>query len=381
MEQVKSDRLVSDVQPVVEVRGLVKHYPVRRGVLRVGRGHVQAVDGVDLAIPRGTTVGLVGESGSGKSTVARLLVGLVEPTGGEVLLDGVDITGRRGKEILAVRRRIQMVFQDPYSSFDPLSSIGDSIAESLKTHTSMSSADQMKRSREVLSQVGLPGRYLERYPSEMSGGQLQRAAVARALVNEPEVLVLDEPVSALDVSTQAQVINLLEDLQAETGVSLLFIAHDLAVVRHISQRIAVMYLGRIVEEGPADQIYDRPTHPYTQALLSAIPEPNPAVQRSRRRTILEGDIPSPLNPPSGCRFRTRCPYVMDVCATKPPAFPTPAGGVSHCHLHTSGPKLSGSPINEAVQGLPTSSLGDVLHRDDHASPPSRGDEVSSTKFP
>jgi oligopeptide/dipeptide ABC transporter ATP-binding protein len=329
---------------VVEVRDLVKHYDVRSGFLRRRTGRVQAVDGVNLKIPRGSTVGLVGESGSGKSTIARLLMGLVEPTSGQVLLEGRDIVGLRGQTMLEVRKRIQMVFQDPYSSFDPLSSIGDSIGESLKTHTSMSSTDRARRAGAVLTQVGLSRRYLERYPSELSGGQLQRAAVARALVNEPEVLVLDEPVSALDVSTQAQVINLLGELQAETGISLLFIAHDLAVVRHISHRIAVMYLGRIVEEGPAEEVYDRPTHPYTKALLSAIPLPDPARQRQRQRVILEGDIPSPLNPPTGCRFRTRCPYVMEICSETPPAFPTAGGGVSHCHLHTSGPTLAGVSV-------------------------------------
>lgn len=322
---------------LLSVRGLVKRFPIHSGLLRRVTGHVHAVSSVDFDIRPGETVGLVGESGSGKSTVARLVMRLLDPTDGEIWLGGQDVAKLDAEQVRRLRRRVQMVFQDPYSSFDPLTSIAESIAEPLFNHFGYKGSDANERAAELLNKVGLSPAYLERYPSQMSGGQLQRAAVARALAVDPELLVLDEPVSALDVSTQAQVINLLVDLQRELGISMLFIAHDLAVVRHVSHRIAVMYLGRIVEFGDADEVYERPAHPYTAALLSAIPHPDPVVQRARERIVLVGDIPSPANPPTGCRFSTRCPYAMDVCReVDPPAFVTPSGSTTFCHLHTEG---------------------------------------------
>ncbi len=334
---------------VLRVEGLTKHFPLKRRARRDGDGPaIRAVDGVDLSVPAGTTLGLVGESGSGKSTLARLVLRLMPVTDGRVYFEDQDVTDLKGSALRALRPRMQLVFQDPYSSFDPQATVLDAVIEPLKAQGTSDAACRA-RAAELFDLVGLSTDYLGRAPRELSGGQLQRAGVARALATEPQLVVLDEPVSALDVSTQAQVINLLADLQSELGIAFLFIAHDLAVVRHVSERIAVMYLGRIVEEGPAAALYDAPTHPYTHALLSAIPVPNPRVQRNRPRVMLRGEIPSPANPPSGCRFRTRCPYAMDVCAeVDPPEFVTPAGGRTWCHLHTHGPTLAGAPIS----GLP-----------------------------
>ena len=330
---------------LLQVVGLTKRFPIRRGVLGRKVGEVHAVDQVDIAVRESTTVGLVGESGSGKSTVARLILRLMDPTAGQIRFEGEDLALLSPPKMLPVRRRVQMVFQDPYSSFDPTASLGESVAEPLKTHMGLSTEAREKRVRELFELTGLSSQHMARYPTELSGGQLQRAAIARALTVETRLLVLDEPVSALDVSTQAQVINLLQDLQDELGIAYLFIAHDLSIVRHMSNRIAVMYLGRVVEEGPADAIYDFPAHPYTEALLSAVPKPNPQQQRARDRIILKGDIPSPTNPPSGCRFRTRCPYVMEICSeVDPPAFVTPRGATVHCHLHTTGPGLGGETV-------------------------------------
>jgi oligopeptide/dipeptide ABC transporter ATP-binding protein len=330
---------------LLEGAGLVKHFPIQRGLLRRTVGHVQAVDGVDLRIHPGTTVGLVGESGSGKSTVGRLLLRLLEPTAGTVTFDGDDITHLPERKLRALRRGMQLVFQDPYSSFDPLATIADSLAEPMKSYLDLDAKGRSDRVAELLRTVRLNPEHRNRYPREFSGGQLQRIAVARALALSPKVLVLDEPVSSLDVSIQADIINLLADLQDELGLAYLFIAHDLAVVRHVSSRIAVMYLGRIVEEGPAAEVYGRAKHPYTEALLSAIPVPNPRRQRERERIVLEGDIPSAAAPPAGCRFHTRCPHVMDVCRTvDPPEFVTPDGTTVFCHLHTDGPELAGEPV-------------------------------------
>jgi oligopeptide/dipeptide ABC transporter ATP-binding protein len=331
---------------ILRAQGITKHFPLKRSARRPGDGPaILAVDGVDLSVDAGTTLGLVGESGSGKSTLARLLLRLMPTTAGRVFFEGNDITDAKGRALREVRARMQLVFQDPYSSFDPQATVLDSVTEPLIA-TGKGKDECEARASELFDLVGLSTDYLRRYPREMSGGQLQRAGVARALATEPPLVVLDEPVSALDVSTQAQVINLLADLQQELGIAFLFIAHDLAVVRHVSERIAVMYLGRIVEEGPAAALYAAPTHPYTHALLSAIPVPNPRVQRGRPRVMLRGEIPSPANPPSGCRFRTRCPYVMDICAEEdPPDFVTPAGVVTRCHLHTHGPRLAGAPVS------------------------------------
>jgi oligopeptide/dipeptide ABC transporter ATP-binding protein len=314
-------------------------------LLRRHRGDVHAVDGVSLTIPAGTTLGLVGESGSGKSTFGRLVLRLLEPTSGTVLFDGDDVSRRRGTGLRPLRRAVQAVFQDPHSAFDPSSTILASLREPMTAHLQLSAADQRARAVELLELVGLGAAHLERFPSELSGGQLQRAAIARALVPEPRLVVLDEPVSSLDVSTQAQVVNLLRHLQQELGIAYLFIAHDLSIVRHVSDRIAVMYLGRIVEQGPAERVYTQPRHPYTEALLSAIPLPDPVRQRARSRIVLVGDIPSPAAPPPGCRFQTRCPRVLDVCReVDPPAFDTDDGTRVYCHLHTAGPTLAGAAL-------------------------------------
>jgi oligopeptide/dipeptide ABC transporter ATP-binding protein len=314
-------------------------------VLRRVHGHVRAVDGVSFSIRAGETLGLVGESGSGKSTVARLVLRLIDATGGSVRFEDTDLMQLGGKQLRQARRDMQIIFQDPYSSLDPRATIADAIGEPLEIHDAVGRRERNFRTGELLELVGMGPHVLHRYPYEFSGGQRQRIAVARALALNPRLVVCDEPVSALDVSTQSQVINLLADLQERFDLAYLFIAHDLSVVRHLSHRIAVMYLGRIVEIGPADEVAFRPTHPYTEALLSAIPIPDPTVQRSRKRIVLAGDVPSPANPPSGCRFHTRCPYAMDVCAVEdPPPFETDTGTTVWCHLHTTGPLLAGAPV-------------------------------------
>ena len=331
-------------ETLLSVRGLEKHFPVRSGVLRRVIGHVRAVDGVDLEIQAGQTLGLVGESGSGKSTTARLVTRLIEPTRGQVVFAGADLASLSGAELRTARRRVQMVFQDPYASLSPRFTVAQIVSEPLQVHK-LEGDDLTTRVVELLDQVGLDASVVDRYPHEFSGGQRQRIAVARALALRPDLVVCDEPVSALDVSVQSQVINLLADLQAEQGLAYLFISHDLSVVRHVSDRIAVMYLGRVVEEGPAAAVHDAPTHPYTEALVSAVPVPNPTRQRARRRIVLQGDVPSPLHPPAGCHFHPRCPHVLDICRTvDPPAFTLPDGGRVHCHLHTEGPRLAGAPV-------------------------------------
>jgi oligopeptide/dipeptide ABC transporter ATP-binding protein len=321
--------------PVSKVEGLDVEFPIRGGLL--GRsGSLRAVRDVGFEIGERETLGLVGESGSGKSTTGRAMLRLVEPTRGIVRLDGEDITALKGQELRAARRRMQMVFQDPYSSLDPSMVVGESIAEPLDTHDRLSRTERSRRVEDLLDHVGLSKRYGQRYPYEFSGGQRQRLAIARAIALNPRLLVCDEAVSALDVSTQNQILNLLEDLQSEFRLSYLFIAHDLAVVRHIAHRVAVMYLGEIVETGPTDRLFDRPAHPYTEALLSAVPVPNPRRQRERERIILTGEIPDAANPPSGCAFHTRCPHVMEICRTvAPPPVDAPGGGTVRCHLHGS----------------------------------------------
>jgi oligopeptide/dipeptide ABC transporter ATP-binding protein len=295
-----------------------------------GKGTVHAVDNVDLAVERGRTLGLVGESGSGKSTLARLLLRLIRPSTGQVLLGGEDITRVKGAHLRTLRRRMQLVFQDPYSSFDPLATIGSSVGEALVVHTDLGRATREQRTAELLDQVRPPASFARRRPREVSGGQLQRAAIARALATEPELLALDEPLSSLDVATQVQMVDLLGELQERLGIAYLFISHDLNLVRSLSHRVAVMYLGRIVEEGPVQDLFGSAHHPYTQALLSASPSIDPA--RRQMRIILEGDIPSPMHPPSGCHFRTRCRHAMDVCETEEPA-PTEVGLLAvRCHL-------------------------------------------------
>jgi oligopeptide/dipeptide ABC transporter ATP-binding protein len=314
--------------PVASLLGVSCHFPVR--LPGRGKGTVYAVDGVDLAVAKGQTLGLVGESGSGKSTVARLLLRLLRPTAGRVLLGTDDITEAKGAHLRTLRRRMQLVFQDPYSSFDPLAPIGSSVGEALRVHTEMSRTERDRRIDELLDQVRLPAAFARRHPRELSGGQLQRAAIARALAADPELLALDEPLSSLDVATQVQMVELLAELQERLGVAYLFISHDLNLVRSLSHQVAVMYLGRIVEGGPVDTLYRAPRHPYTQALLSASPSMDPA--RRQQRIVLAGDIPSPLQPPSGCRFRTRCPHAMEVCATTEPADSHIDGLTVRCHL-------------------------------------------------
>jgi oligopeptide/dipeptide ABC transporter ATP-binding protein len=306
---------------------------------------VKAVDAVDLRVMAGTTLGLVGESGSGKSTLARLVLRLMEPTSGTVTLDRSDITALRGPSLRRNRQKMQMVFQDPFSSLDPLQTVSEIVGEPLRIHTDLKAAERERRVVELLRQVGLRRHILDRQPHEFSGGQRQRIAIARALALHPKLLVCDEPVSALDMSTQSQVINLFSELQDRLGLAYLFIAHDLSVVRHLSDRIAVMYLGKIVEEGLAEEVYLRPTHPYTLALLSAIPVPDPEVQRKRRRIVLKGEVKVDETAMRGCRFRSRCRFAMEICSSvDPEPYRTRAGTTVRCHLHTSGPKLAGETV-------------------------------------
>jgi peptide/nickel transport system ATP-binding protein len=308
-------------RPLLSVRGLKVHFPIKRGIVFDRTvGHVRAVDGVDMDIRRGETYGLVGESGCGKSTLGRAVLRLLEPTEGAVVFDGSDLAGMKGEPLRRMRKRMQMVFQDPLSSLDPRQSVESLLVEGMRAHGLDTGAESTSaRLLQLLSDVGLPRNALRKYPHEFSGGQRQRIGVARALSVKPDLIVADEPVSALDVSVQAQVINLLEDLQGEFGLTYLVIAHDLAVVRHIADRVGVMYLGTIVEESVSDDLYAEPLHPYTRALLSAVPVPDPEVEDRRERILLSGDLPSPAAPPPGCRFHTRCPWKQPQrCATERP---------------------------------------------------------------
>jgi len=295
-----------DIANLVEVDDLKVHFPIRAGIFKTTKGVVQAVDGVTYEVRRGETLGLVGESGCGKSTIGRAMIRLREPTAGTVRFDGVDLASLKTGPLRKMRRRMQIIFQDPYGSLDPRMTVGSIVSEPIETHHLSEGAAKKERVAELLRLVGLDPKYVSRYPHEFSGGQRQRIGVARALAVEPEFIVCDEPISALDVSIQAQVLNLLTDLRSRLGLTYLFVAHDLSVVKHISDRVAVMYLGKIVEIGPPDQLYSAPGHPYTRALLSAVPVPDPVSERKRKRVILKGDVPSPVNPPPGCRFHTRC---------------------------------------------------------------------------
>jgi peptide/nickel transport system ATP-binding protein len=326
---------------LLEVRNLVKHYPIRGGLFSRATGAVRAVDGVSLALAPGETLGLVGESGCGKTTLARLVIRLEEPTAGELRFDGEDLLALRGRALRARRRHFQIVFQDPMSSLNPRMTIGQILEEPLAVHRVARGAAADARVGELLEQVGIPAAWRRRYPHELSGGQRQRIGVARAIALGPKLVVCDEAVSALDVSVQAQVLNLLIELRERLGLAYLFISHDLSVVRHVSRRVAVMYLGQLVEQAPTERLFAAPAHPYTEALLSAIPVPDP--RRRPQRIVLSGDVPSPAAPPPGCRFHTRCPYVFERCRREvPPAYPVGDGQEARCFLRDpAGPGAGG----------------------------------------
>ena len=318
---------------LLEVTDLKKHFPIYRGVFSRVSGHVYAVDGVSFSIGRGETLGLVGESGCGKSTVGRTLLKLLEPTAGSIKVDGQDITDLGGEELLPYRRRMQMIYQDPYASLNPRMTAGDIVGEPLVVHQIGTAAERRERVAGLFERCGLRPETIDRYPHEFSGGQRQRIGIARALALNPELIVGDEPVSALDVSIQAQIVNLMEDLQSKFDLTFLFIAHDLSVVRHISDRIAVMYLGKIVEIGPSNAIRDKPLHPYTKVLESSVPVPDPDLEAARKPILLKGEIPSPVNPPSGCRFHTRCPIAQPICSeVDPPLEMKEKGRFAACHF-------------------------------------------------
>jgi oligopeptide transport system ATP-binding protein len=326
--------MVAERAPLVQVQHLKKYFPITRGlIIQRHVGDIKAVDDVSFNIYQGETLGLVGETGSGKTTVGRTILRLYEPTGGQVLFEGADLTDLRGGELRHMRRRMQMIFQDPYASLNPRMTVGSIVGEPLEVHGVATGKAMRERVQELLRLVGLNPYFVNRYPHEFSGGQRQRIGIARALALNPDLIICDEPISSLDVSIQAQVVNLLEDLQEQLGLTYLFIAHDLSMVRHISDRMAVMYLGKIMELADRNEIYLNPLHPYTQALMSAVPVPDPEVEEKRRRIILEGDIPSPANPPVGCNFSTRCPVAIDICSETEPEFvEVQEGHFCACHL-------------------------------------------------
>ncbi len=321
----------SPAATLLDVQHVKQHFPIRKGLLNTVSGHVHAVDDVSFALREGETLGLVGESGCGKTTLSRTLLRLIEPTDGTITFRGKDITHASRKEMRPLRSEMQMVFQDPFASLNPRKRVGQIIGGPLELH-GHAKKEIGQRTRDLLERVGLNREHINRFPHEFSGGQRQRIGVARALALEPKLILLDEPVSALDVSIQAQIVNLLEDLQDEFGLTYVFVAHDLSVVRHVSDRIAVMYLGKIMELSPAEELYSKPIHPYTAALLSAIPIPDPRENRRRDRIVVGGEPPSPVDPPSGCVFHTRCPRAQDICRTEVPRLTDYDGHLAHCHF-------------------------------------------------
>jgi oligopeptide transport system ATP-binding protein len=326
--------MINDQQPIVRIRNLKKYFPISEGIIIQRHvGDIKAVDDISFDILHGETLGLVGESGCGKTTVGRTILYLYKPTEGQICFENVDLTSLKNHEIRAMRRKMQMIFQDPYASLNPRMNVGSIVSLPLETHKVARGEEKRKRVQELLEMVGLNPDFVNRYPHEFSGGQRQRIGIARALALNPDLVICDEPISSLDVSIQAQVVNLLEELQEKLGLTYLFIAHDLSMVRHISNRIAVMYLGKIVEMADRNDLYLNPLHPYTQALISAVPVPDPDIVKGRKRIILEGDIPSPSNPPLGCNFNSRCPIAEDVCFNEEPEFleQTPGHWVA-CHL-------------------------------------------------
>jgi oligopeptide transport system ATP-binding protein len=337
-------------KPLVQVNDLKMYFPIYSGIFRKHTGDVKAVDGVSFQIMAGQTLGLVGESGCGKSTVGRAMLRLYEPTAGRVVIDGEDVAHMSPEALRKKRPTMQMVFQDPQASLNPRMTLADIVSEPLDEHTAWTRDQKLERVYELMDQVGLNRRFVNRFPHEFSGGQRQRIGIARALALKPRFIVCDEPIAALDVSIQAQVVNLLEDLQEKLGLTYLFISHDLSMVRHLAQKVAVMYLGRIAELSPSKDLYSRPLHPYAEALLSAVNEPDPVIAANRKRIILKGDVPSPANPPKGCNFCTRCPKVMDICKTvKPDLIEVEPGRLVACHLYPNNPAAGSTGASEATE--------------------------------